>query len=157
VAHAIEVPFHPYFDKDLNKQLITTTINGDYANPTISVIPMPGLSLPLTLRVQAQIDTILLRNNIVNWLTKSWTKMTLGPHLWLSLQPGATVVDIGASLQRKFTEMRQHTGTPNDWFSILYHGMDLSPNVKIAILKQLNGASANSIGQIWRPKFPPKS
>jgi 5-methylcytosine-specific restriction endonuclease McrA len=139
-------PLHPYFDDDLNRQLVTCHISGRYDRPVIDVVAANGLEPDLTVRVRGHIKNVLKRNKIDIYLDKTWFRMVSAPQVWLGLLEQRGVDDVETALRRMSITWCQQTGTENNWVSILCCGMLSSQGVVQAIHKQLSGIPVEEIG-----------
>ncbi len=147
-VHQGQSPLHPYFDKLLERRLVTTTFRGPYDAPAIAVVPMRNLTADVHARVAAHVDSVLVPNNVVNFLTKRWRYTVEMPLKSLSLHAGATSAQVRSALCRRRDDAENDTQTPNNWESILYHGMLSDARVVRRLVRQLSGTRIDEIAPL---------
>ena len=62
-------PLHPYFDDDLDRQLVTCRISGQYDCPVIDVVAANGLGAELTARVSSHIHNVLEKGTRLTFIS----------------------------------------------------------------------------------------
>jgi len=147
-VHHTQSALHPYFDKLLEKRIVTAIFRGPYDAPTIAVVPTHNLTTDMRARVAAHVESVLIPNNVVNFLTKRWRYTVEAPLKSLSLVVGATSVQVLSALRRRRDDAENDTQTPNNWESILYHGMQGDARVVRRLVRQLSGIPIHDIAPL---------
>lgn len=133
---------HPYFDDFLEERLFEAAFNGSYKTPDISVCVInsdhPNIDI-----LEFHLKEVILKNNILGWLEKSWSDLRRRPHdlLEIVLPEGNAAIDknqLNNSLIRYLKAKDMEYGTPNNWWSIFYSGLKADQNRLDRLAHEIN-------------------
>jgi hypothetical protein len=140
---------HPYFDTlMLDRQiscLITSTDN--FRLVDITVFPIDEHHAEIN-SIKFHIEKIILPSGIVNWIGTKWDNIRMCPHNILHTLPRDLLNDqnqLITCLEDLLDRQDQAHGTPNNWQSILVHGILNSPGVVPWLFNRHNSIISGTI------------
>ncbi|WP_193166133.1 hypothetical protein [Microbulbifer hainanensis] len=116
---------HPYYDEFLRDRLFKIEFEEEFLTPKISIVLL-NPNHPQKKLLNFHLRSIVLANNSVNWMNKSWADICRRPYklLRVSLDPGPVTLD---SCREAIVRLRDHNDdlyeTKNSWPSIFYTGI----------------------------------
>lgn len=133
---------HPYFDSELgnrNMSCIITPIGGyRITNVTIDCIAT-GTNLDA---IRFHIEEVVKISGIENWLNRQWIKIYQKPRTIINTLPKNNTLEnmnqLNDILEDFLEILDERHGTPNNWNSVLIHGILQDQNAKQFIVQRHN-------------------
>lgn len=133
---------HPYFDNVLGNRNISCTITPQdsyrIVNITIDCIAT-GTDLNA---IQFHIEEVVKKAGIVNWLEKQWIKIYQEPTTIIQTLDEYTIIsditELDQLLNKFLNRLEKRHKTPNNWESVLIHGILRDNNIKQFIIQRHN-------------------
>jgi hypothetical protein len=138
---------HPYFDDCLNERLLSCLITGDLELPEIEVSKICS-QIVADETIDFHIDTVVKRSTIISWLEAKWESLRKRPSSIIKVLPLDSPInelDLIAALNRAIFDSDEEHGSPNNWYSVFYHGVRNSQITMDWVVIQHNGLLDGSI------------
>lgn len=132
---------HPYYDSCLSERLVSCLIQGEFENPSIEIIPiLNDVNDENNLNIKFHIKYIIKKTIILEWLGEKWSKLSRRPAIMIRSLPDTviTIEILQQEIEKNILEKDDEFNTPNNWYSIFYHGILNSPGVLNWILDRHN-------------------
>jgi hypothetical protein len=119
---------HPYFDGVMRQRLVRAQFepspNHGYNRPAISlVIVIPTASANYA-PVKYHFDNVVARTDVLNHMDASWPKLANRPTDYFDLPDGRVSFSaFRRAVQSALGRYDRHSGTPNNWDSMLFAGV----------------------------------
>ncbi len=133
--------FHPYYDDALLNRLISCHFSGELEAPTIKVtgLDVANVSIDMT---EYHLNEVVRKTNIENWLEDTWEQLRLYPSsIIVNIDDDQliTIDELIIKLNKLLGKHDRQHGTPNNWYSIFFHGLIHNVEVLEWIVLQQNG------------------
>jgi hypothetical protein len=134
---------HPYFDDVLRRRVVSSeimpSIKFNYDRPSITLKLVLPVSDPNYATVKFHIEKVLARTNVLDFFDDYWPKLCKLPEDYFNLPKGEINVEsfclaVSESLARR----DRHFGTPNNWDSILYSGLEANRDACKFLCRRVN-------------------
>lgn len=134
---------HPYFDRVLTNRNISCTIIPRDPSFRIVDISIDCIATGTDLNaIQFHIEEVVKKAGIVNWLEKQWIKIYQEPVTVIQTLDEDTIIrnisELDMLLDKFLQRVEKRHKTPNNWESILIHGITRDLNAKQFILQRHN-------------------
>lgn len=133
---------HPYFDTVLGNRNISCTIipEDDYR---IVLITIDCIATGTDFNaIQFHIEEVVKKAGIINWLEKQWIKIYQEPTTVIQTLDEDRIIndttELTQLLEKFLKRLDKRHGTPNNWESVLIHGILKDDNAKQFILERHN-------------------
>jgi len=130
---------HPFFDRILKQRLVRAQIDPDpihgYERPSIS---LSNLLLPAHQSYDAvrfHITNVLQRTDVLHHFDSTWRKLWDRPEDYFD-HP-SDVVAFKEAVRNTLAKSDRHYGTPNNWYSMIYAGIEGDPNASYALWQRM--------------------
>lgn len=139
-----ERPLHPYFDAVLSTRLISLLVipNGNsYAQARLDLSVVVPAGHPQLAAITFHVDKVVRRTNILAFMEKKWERMLHAPDAFFDFawQRGANKSQ--QDFNQLIAQLRLANDikyqTPNNWFSIFFHGIEMDPAASNYIYTQI--------------------
>lgn len=138
---------HPYYDEVMKNRLVFVRFSSNFDSPEVE---LEVCALYRTdLAVNYHIDKILRKTKLLYWASAKWAAIRRNPESLFSALitfPGVVTEQIVryAINVRIESEDVEH-GTPNNWLSMVFYGVLLSPGATDYVTSRVNGLRAGII------------
>tara|TARA_R110002167_G_scaffold253161_3_gene459483 strand:+ start:273 stop:1142 length:870 start_codon:yes stop_codon:yes gene_type:complete len=139
-ATSSERVLHPYYDDFLHHRLISCSITGNLEEPRIRIEVLRIQNVPF-ITVDFHVKTVLERSTIISWLSAKWCNINRKPSSVIHGIPKTSFINsaklkgiLDTLLENKDDEHQ----TPNNWYSILFHGILSDQNLLNWIVNRHN-------------------
>mgnify|MGYP002700119535 CR=1 FL=1 len=140
---------HPYFDECLAQRLLSCEIIPDeqfrLANIRLRYLQP---ELPEHESIKFHVENVVVRSGLLKWLDSQWPKLRSNPCNIIHRLPRNTIHtldELRLHLEDSISRFDGNTGTPNNWNSILIHGLLTSNRVLEWLLVHHNGIISGEI------------
>jgi len=140
---------HPYFDNCMADRqlscLITSTDNFRVVDIQISYV---NRAEPQLDSIKFHVEKVIKPSGVIKWLENEWLKIRKRPSNQIQTIPlnsFNSIDELRGYLHDSLTRHDASKGTPNNWNSILIHGIMNSPGVVEWLLDRHNGIIDGSI------------
>lgn len=123
--NGIDRVLHPYFDQCLNYRIVSCRISIAQEIPTISIIPIYHHSVSNGI-LDFHIENVLKRSTLLDWLDRKLANTLRKPRLIISNIPKNNLItdlELLSYIEELLEINDNEFETPNNWYSILFHGL----------------------------------
>ncbi|WP_143048373.1 hypothetical protein [Burkholderia sp. WP9] len=134
---------HPYFDDFMRTRLVNVQLSGNLNRPLAAVrIIEHGLPKEDIDAIQFHVDAVLNRSSLLIWASEKWATLCRDPESVLLTLPdgGVTAEDVRTALTVRLRGADREHKTPNNWYSMVFHGVLASEGAVVHILRCLETA-----------------
>lgn len=118
---------HPYYDNVLSQRLISCDISQDPAFPMAKIkIKYAQPNLPEIDSIKFHAEKVILPSGLIGWLEGQWDSLVKDPSLSIHTLPDeniASVAEFERYLNSALSKYDRKFETPNNWYSIFFHGL----------------------------------
>ncbi|MCC2616170.1 hypothetical protein LJ739_07955 [Aestuariibacter halophilus] len=118
---------HPYYDNVLNQRLISCEISQDPTFPMAKIkIKFVVPNHPEIESIKFHAEKVILPSGLIGWLEGQWDSLVKDPSLSIHTLPDehlASLADFERCLDSALSKYDRKFETPNNWYSIFFHGL----------------------------------
>jgi hypothetical protein len=142
---------HPYFDDFLRTRLVYVQFSGNLNRPLATVqIVEQGLRREDVEAIEFHANAVLERSSLLVWASEKWATLCREPEsLLLTLPDGAVSEDdVRAALTVRLRGADREHKTPNNWYSMVFHGALVSEGAVAHIFRCIETSRGGGDGLI---------